>query len=864
MSDKASRAAELPRDSRIAKIVADVTARRLAGETVTDESVLAQHAELLPELAAELKELAGVLRARRAAGAELTGSAAETRAPRAADSNAAAWRVRVHEFPGYEITREIHRGGQGIVYQAVQRGTHRDVAIKIMREGVFATNAERARFEREVRILAQLRHPNIVTIHESGTAGGNDFFVMDLIVGQPLDRYAAGINWSVEPVLRLMARVGDAVNAAHLRGIIHRDLKPSNILVDDRGEPQVLDFGLAKITDAESDVASALPPMTLTGQFVGSVPWASPEQAAGRNAVIDVRTDVYALGVIFYQMLTGVFPYDVTGDIRDVLDNIQNMPPTRPSTHRKRIDDEVETIVLKCLRKEPERRYQSAADLKRDIERYLAGEAIEAKRDRGWYMLKKTLRRYRVPLSITAAFIVSTVAFGIYMTVLYRRAVEAERLAETRFEQTRLARAAEAEQTVIAATVNRFLNEDMLGSISPEKAQGREITVREVLSQAAHKVDGAFPDQPRVEAALRTTIGNTYYNLGDYATAEPHLRRALELRAEALGDEDPETLESLNNLAVLLWKTGRRADAEALYGRALEAQQRTLGPQHESALVTRNNLAMLLQEQGKLVEAEALHRRILETQRATLGDEHERTLGSLNNLAALLQRQGKLGEATPLARQVVDTARRVLGPNDPRTLYSMVNLAYLLQEQQDYESAESLYRAALEAQRRVLGAEHADTLGTMNNLAYLLSTRGEHAEAEKLARGALEQVRRLFGDEHAQTVSLTDNLSRALLGLGRAEEAAQFAEQAYAMARRLYGAEDWRPAMHRGGWGACLTAMRQFEEAETHLLASYEDLKARLGQSRPRTLRVAKRLVELYEAWARPAQAANWRAVMDG
>src|SRR4029079_10079841 len=263
---------------------------------------------------------------------------------------------------------EIHRGGQGVVYQAIQKNTKRKVAIKVMREGPFAGAKDKVRFEREVQILGSLNHPHIVAIHDSGLAAGNFYFVMDYISGQPLDLYMSSGKRSIDETLRLFIKIGQAVTAAHLRGIIHRDLKPRNIRIDQNGEPHILDFGLAEIATAEVMGESRPQVMTIPGQFVGSLPWASPEQAEGTPDKIDVRTDVYSLGVVLYEMLTGKFPYEVVGNMRDVLDNILRAEPARPSTVRRQINDEVETIVLKCLAKDRDRRYQSARELARDID----------------------------------------------------------------------------------------------------------------------------------------------------------------------------------------------------------------------------------------------------------------------------------------------------------------------------------------------------------------------------------------------------------------------------------------------------------------------------------------------------------------
>lgn len=324
-------------------------------------------------------------------------------------------------IPGYRILREIHRGGQGVVYEAIQNTTKRKIAIKVMKEGPFASKRDRARYEREVEVLGQLNHPNIVAVHDSGEVGGSFYFVMDYIAGQSLSDWLENRDRPIREALVLFMKICQAVNAAHLRGVIHRDLKPGNIRVDVNGEPHILDFGLAKIV-AGTD-ASVL---TVSGQFMGSLPWASPEQAEGEPSKIDTRTDVYSLGVILYQMLTGMFPYGIVGSMRDVLDRIMKSAPTKPSTLRREINDEVETIVLKCLSKERERRYQTAGELARDIGHYLNGEAIEAKRDSTLYILRKHLQRYRLQVAMASGF-VSMLTLALFISLALWRQATRER-----------------------------------------------------------------------------------------------------------------------------------------------------------------------------------------------------------------------------------------------------------------------------------------------------------------------------------------------------------------------------------------------------------------------------------------------------
>ncbi len=381
---------------------------------------------------------------------DLIEAALDQASPRPQSADEAEKRPLSETFPGYEIMREIHRGGQGVVYQALQKTTRRKVAIKVIHGGPFTGSSGKARFEREVQVLGQLNHPNIVRIHDSGTTpDGSFFYVMDYISGRPLDEILRDPDRpGIDESLRLFTKICDAVNAAHLKGVIHRDIKPANVRLDVNNEPIVVDFGLAKIAtpDITEDEDHTPRLMTVTGQFIGSLPWASPEQAEGRPGSIDVRTDVYSLGVVLYQMLTGKFPYQIVGTMRDVLENILKAEPARPSTVRRQINDEVETIVLKCLYKDRERRYQNAGELARDIRHYLAGEPIEAKRDSGLYIVTKMLQRYRVTASVAAAFLLLIVAFGIVMWVLYRKESAATLLA--RDAEQRAAQLADSEASL--------------------------------------------------------------------------------------------------------------------------------------------------------------------------------------------------------------------------------------------------------------------------------------------------------------------------------------------------------------------------------------------------------------------------------
>ena len=352
-------------------------------------------------------------------------------------------------FPGYEIVRPLSEGGQGVVYEAIQLDTKRTVAIKVLREGAHASPAARARFDREIELAARLDHPNIVSVFHSGLSDGARFLVMDYIQGAPLDRYVREQQTTPEQTLRLFCAVCAAVQFAHQRGVIHRDLKPSNILVDADGRPRILDFGLAKLLGAEPGAHA-----TQSRQVMGTLQYMSPEQARGSLDEVDTRTDIYALGVILYLLLTGRHPYPVEGKLIDVLRHISETPPeplTATATSSSAsgivrrlgrsvgpgaIDADVQTIVLKALSKEPERRYQSAAELARDLQRYLAGEPIDARRDNFWYVLRKNVGRHRVAAGSAAA--IALVVLGSCVALFFMHGRERQAHLQAAAEATRL------------------------------------------------------------------------------------------------------------------------------------------------------------------------------------------------------------------------------------------------------------------------------------------------------------------------------------------------------------------------------------------------------------------------------------------
>ncbi|MCC6320433.1 MAG: protein kinase [Phycisphaerales bacterium] len=442
-------------------VIADCMARRASGQAVSDAAIIAAHPDLMPELEQELQLLSLIERARDRAAAD-PGShrpAAVSDASTVGSRTGTASDVALDDAgfpPGYSPVREVFRGGQGVVFEAVQHATGRRVAVKVRHEPLAPGSSSFERFEREVEILAQLDHPNIVKVLDSGTYLSHPFYVMDYVEGRPLDEHLASAQASdVRARLQLFEKIAAAVSAAHIRGVIHRDLKPANILVDSTGQPKLVDFGLARLTHLAGSLADvgSDSSRTLAGQFLGSVPWASPEQADGDPAKIDVRSDVYSLGVVLFQMLTGRMPYTLPpGDqarnprgLRLALDVIRTEPPLRASSLRRDIDPDIDTILFKCLAKEPERRYQSAAELADDLRRHLEYRPIVARPPTLSYQFKRFVRRNRVVVLGASTVALALVAGAVATLVQLSRAREAEALATVR--------AAEAEHHSYTANI---------------------------------------------------------------------------------------------------------------------------------------------------------------------------------------------------------------------------------------------------------------------------------------------------------------------------------------------------------------------------------------------------------------------------
>jgi non-specific serine/threonine protein kinase/serine/threonine-protein kinase len=551
----------------------------------------------------------------------------------------------------YKLIRQLGEGGMGVVYHAQQ--THplrRDVALKVIKPGMDSRQVI-ARFESERQALALMDHPHIARVFDAGaTPAGRPYFAMELVDGVPITRYCDAKRMTVDERIALFIPVCQAIQHAHQKGIIHRDIKPSNLLVTEReGRPvaKVIDFGLAKALGHQLSDATM---MTNVGMVVGTLEYMSPEQAELTRQDIDTRSDVYSLGAVLYELLTGATPLppnpEETSGYVDTLQRIREEEPAHLSARvrasetsadvaavrrsdvsrlRRLLHGELDWIVMKALEKDRPRRYETVNALARDLERYLTGDPVDAGPLSATYRLRKFAGRHRIGLAMAATIVALLVAGVVVSTWMAVRASRAE--AEAR-------------------AITDFLRNDVLAQAGastqarPDTKPDPDLKVRTALNRAAAGIQGKFVSQPLVEASIRETIGNTYEDLGLYPEAQAQLERALELRACLLGDAHADTLSVMSTLGNLYTLQGKYGQAEPLLAKAFDIGRREHGEADATTLQIMNNLALTYKNEGKYAQAEPLYTKALENRRRVLGEEHADTLVSMNNLAMLYRIQG--------------------------------------------------------------------------------------------------------------------------------------------------------------------------------------------------------------------------------
>jgi non-specific serine/threonine protein kinase/serine/threonine-protein kinase len=686
----------------------------------------------------------------------------------------------------YHLIKKIGEGGMGQVWLAEQTAPlHRQVALKLLRTAAF-DEALLLRFQSERQSLAIMDHPAIAKVFDAGaTPTGQPYFVMEYVPGEPITEYCDQRKLTIPERLQLFVRVCEGVQHAHQKAVIHRDLKPANILVvelDAKPTPRIIDFGLAKATT---------PPLpeeansTRAGGFVGTLGYMSPEQADSRIGDIDTRTDVYSLGVILYELLTGLPPFDnkewQKAPIDEVLRQLRERDAPLPSTRvgtvkavsefrrtdprrlKSELHGDLDWITMKALEKDRGRRYGTVSELAADITRHMNNQPVAARSATASYRLHKYLLRHRIAVSVGAGSILLLAAFAV---------VEAIQLHRIKLERDR------------ASRVTAFMTA-MFRVSDPGQARGNSITAREILDKASNDINTGLAKDPELQAQMMFVMGKVYDQLGLYPRAEALLRQSAATRQRVLGDKNPETLESNIALAWTLDHEGRYAEAEKLQRQALEAGRDFFGTESAESLLAMQGLGWSLYEEGRYNEAEKLQREAIDGQRQILGPDNADTLRTMDQMASTLREEGHRGNAEQLYRQVLEARMRLLGPEHLDTIMTMNNLAGVLVYEGKNAEGEKLFRQVLDVRRRVLGPEHPDTLETMNNLAITLKREGHLADAEALQEQTLDINRRVLGPEHPKTLLMMNNLGETWAEMGKYQDAEKLIEEARAIQLRV-------------------------------------------------------------------------------
>ena len=690
-------------------------------------------------------------------------------------------------FGPYRLLRRIGGGGMGTVYLARREDEQyqRDVAVKILRSGLASSGAIH-RFLAERQILARLEHPNIARLYDGGsTEDGRPYLVMELVDGLPLDEYCDRHRLTVEQRLDLFRRICAAVQYAHQNLLVHRDLKPGNVLVTGEGEPKLLDFGIAKHLQEK---AVGDPEEARTRLRMLTLSYASPEQVAG--GPITTASDVYSLGVILYELLAGRSPYQPAGDApyeieRAICEEEPERPSaavsrpgppaeedvaqsrnTRPRSLRRRLQGDLDNIVLTALRKEPHRRYGSVAQLSRDLEMHRQDLPVSARPDTLAYRARKFLRRHRVPSAAVAAVLLLAVGFMVSLFVQGRR-IGQER------DKARYA---------LSFLVDTFKEAD------PYHTAGERLTAREILARGSQRIARELAGQPDVQAGVMDAIGEADRGLGLYAEAEPLLEKALALRRKISGPGSLETAESLEHLASLKADRSDFAAAEPLLRQALAIRRRQLGEGDLEVARTLNALGELMVTKGEpAAEIEKIQRQALAIDRAAEKPAGAAVAQSLLCLAKAKQAAGDYVEAERLFREGLAIERRALKAGDPRLYRDETAFGEVLINRGKPEEAAAVLRGALAAQRKILGGDHPDVVSTLANLAMAVYQRDNYAEAEALNREALALARSHYGPDHWTVPMLLGNLAAALQSQKKEAEAIPVLEEALAARRRTLG-----------------------------------------------------------------------------
>lgn len=688
----------------------------------------------------------------------------------------------------YEIKELLGTGGMGQVYRAYDPRLDREVALKFLRG---SEEEDVARLLREARAQASLEHSNVCQVYEVGRDGDKHFIAMQFVDGPTLDAAATGM--SDRQKVEAMLAVADAVQAAHGRGLLHRDLKPGNVLVEHDAErgftPYVVDFGLATDRDA--------PGITASGRFQGTPAYASPEQIRGPRERLDARADVYSLGAILYELLSGEAPYQGDSQVEILVQVLQRDAPRLDKVSPKTPRD-LAAIVGKCLEKEPSRRYRSARALAADLARYLDGEPVLARPPSVAYQARKAIQRNPLlSLVIGAALLLGAVGSGKYAWDLKR--------------ERNVALTAQRESEEVSA----FLVE-LFEAAGPRVAKGREMTALEVLEGGTAKIDG-LADQPRIQARLRTTLGSVHRYLGRYETSAELLTAALSTLPEEPASAALEA-KILNELATTRNLQSKYADAEQHYGQAL-VRATAAGDELQRGRALRG-LAFVAKNLGRFRDSKEYFAQARDTVAGEVGADHPEMALVLNGLGSLAMDLGQAPEAEKHYRKALAIRSRSFGASDPRTLLTRYNVGYSLHQQEKYAEAAAEYEAVLEARERVLGPEHPHVASSLNALGALYWAWDRPEKTRHYLERALDIAQRSGGPRTNRTAVILGNLGELEWTTGRLEEAEEYYRRSLEIKEEIRGPRHPSNAYALHGLGNVLRDLGRSAEAERAYLSA--------------------------------------------
>jgi serine/threonine protein kinase len=734
----------------------------------------------------------------------------------------------------YVLQTLIGEGGMGSVYLALQEEpVRRQVALKIIKAGLTDRKAI-SRFEAERQALALMDHPNIAKVLDGGTtADHRPYFVMELVKGTPITTFCNEHRLTIDQRLALMVRVCRAVQHAHQKGIIHRDLKPSNVLitvVDRRPVPKVIDFGVAKAIDRRLNESTEL---TQFGQIIGTLAYMSPEQAGGTEGDVDTRADIYALGVLLYELLTGDTPlphqqWQEASLLKAVMlvkeatatrlslriksarnvDRIAVDRRTSPTRLYRSLEGDIDAIVLKCLERDRGQRYDSAVALARDIERYLADEPVEACPPSMLYQFKKAARRHRRVIALASLFLALLVGGSLVSLEQARRARGAEKSAlEARDAEAAARQSAdllrrqaqraeanaenEARKALASEAQSRavldFLLSGILRAARPKGQDGglgQDVTVRQAMEAIEPKISGAFSAQPAAEAAIRNALGETYLYLGESARALAQLQKAVALRRQHLGAAHPDTLVSMSRLGWAYRQSGLYKDAILRYEEVLKASSAS-GPNDAETIRTMEGLAHVYLDAGRVADGLAMCEKATALVKQSNADDPD-TLALRNRLAQAYLDAGRVVEARELFKATLDKSKHGLGPDHPQTLETMNGLALAYHAGGNPDSI-PLFEKVLASRQTHLGADHPQTWETMDHLALAYLAAGRLNDALPLFQETLRRRREKLGSDHPATLESMSNIAYAYRSAGRTEDSISIGKQVLALQKQKLG-----------------------------------------------------------------------------